>query len=111
MFSVVRTAILHDSDRHAIFTWWNSNRNLISWRSDLVKWEDETVKESPIPVNNTWCHRVWAQAIWNEERGEYMIYFALHSNVTGGATIMYYAYSIDMKTFTTEPVTICAKRR
>lgn len=92
---------------------WNSNRNLISWRSaDLVKWEDETV----IRVANTCkttrgADRVWApQAIWNEERGEYMIYFALHSNVTGGATIMYYAYSIDMKTFTTEPALLYAPK-
>lgn len=85
---------------------WNSNRNLISWRSeDLINWTDETI----IKINNT-CSatmnttRAWApQAIWDPERGEYMIYFALCSNATNGRTIMYYAYSPDMKTLSTDP--------
>ncbi len=85
---------------------WNSNRNLISWRSeDLITWEDETV----IPINDKYLTtkgttRAWApQAIWDPERGEYMIYFALCSSYTNGRTIMYYAYSPDMKTLSTQP--------
>ncbi len=85
---------------------WNSNRNLISWRSeDLITWTDETV----IPINDKYVStkgtiRAWApQAIWDPERGEYMIYFALCSDYTKGRTIMYYAYSPDMKTLSTSP--------
>lgn len=85
---------------------WDSNRNLISWRSeDLINWEDETIiridGQYDVTRNTT---RAWApQAIWDEERGEYMIYFALKSAGTNGRTIMYYAYSPDMKTLSTEP--------
>ncbi len=85
---------------------WSSNRDLISWRSeDLVTWEDETIikidGEYGTTMNTT---RAWApQAIWDEDRGEYMIYFALCSEFTNGRTIMYYAYSPDMKTLSTTP--------
>lgn len=92
---------------------WNSNRSLISWRSaDLITWEDETVIQVADTCKTTrGADRVWApQAIWNENRGEYMIYFALHSNVTGGATVMYYAHSKDMKSFTTQPALLYAPK-
>ena len=90
---------------------WSSNRNLISWRSeDLLTWTDETIikidGEFPVTKNTT---RAWApQAIWNDERGEYMIYFALCSAGTKGRTIMYYAYSPDLKTLSTEPEVLLA---
>lgn len=90
---------------------WDSNRNLISWRSeDLINWTDETI----IRINGKYSTtkntlRAWApQAIWNEERGEYMIYFALKSDYTQGKTIMYYAYSPDLKTLSTEPAELFA---
>lgn len=85
---------------------WDNNSNLISWRSeDLVNWTDETVIEVgnkfPVTQNTT---RAWApQAIWDDERGEYMIYFALRSDGTNRRTVMYYAYSPDLKTLSTEP--------
>ncbi len=85
---------------------WDSNRNLISWRSeDLIKWEDETIIEIDGKYDVTMgTTRAWApQAMWNEERGEYMIYFALKSRATEGRTVMYYAYSPDLKTLSTEP--------
>ncbi len=85
---------------------WDSNRNLISWRSeDLIKWEDETVIEVDGKFDVTQgTVRAWApQAIWDEDRGEYMIYFALKSNATNGKTVMYYSYSPDLKTLSTEP--------
>lgn len=85
---------------------WSSNRHLISWKSeDLITWTDETIIEidgiCKATKNTT---RAWApQAIWDPDRGEYMIYFALCSNATNGATVMYYAYSPDMKTLSTDP--------
>lgn len=90
---------------------WSSNRNIITWKSeDLVNWTDETV----IKINNTSevtknTTRAWApQAIWDPERGEYMIYFALCSNATNGRTLMYYVYSPDMKTLSSEPELLLA---
>ncbi len=90
---------------------WASNRHLISWKSeDLINWTDETIIEIDgaykVTKNTT---RAWApQAIWDPERQEYMIYFALQSAATKGRTIMYYAYSKDMKTLTTEPEVLFA---
>lgn len=90
---------------------WSSNRNLISWKSeDLINWTDETIIEIDgicKATKNT--IRAWApQAIWDPERGEYMIYFALCSSATKGATVMYYAYSPDMKTLSTDPALLFA---
>lgn len=85
---------------------WSSNRDLISWRSeDLINWTDETIIEIDGTCKTTkGTTRAWApQAIWDPDRGEYMIYFALCSNATKGATVMYYAYSPDMKTLSTDP--------
>ena len=90
---------------------WDSNRNLISWRSeDLVNWTDETIIKIDGEYETTeGTLRAWApQAIWNEERQEYMIYFALKSDYTRGRTVMYYAYSPDLKTLSTEPAELFA---
>ncbi len=85
---------------------WSSNRDIITWRSeDLINWTDETIIEiDGIGKTTKGTTRAWApQAIWDPDRGEYMIYFALCSNATNGATVMYYCYSPDMKTLSTEP--------
>ncbi len=90
---------------------WSSNRHLISWRSeDLITWTDETIIKIDGEYKSTRnTTRAWApQALWNEDRGEYMIYFALQSAATGGRTIMYYAYSPDLKTLSTEPALLFA---
>ena len=85
---------------------WSSNRNIISARSDdLINWTDVTL----IEVANKYpsmmgSDRAWApQAIYCPEKNTYMIYWANHSNETGSRTIMYYAYSKDLKHFDTEP--------
>ena len=85
---------------------WSSNRDIISWRSeDLINWTDETIIEIDGTCKTTkGTTRAWApQAIWDPERAEYMIYFPLCSAATNGATVMYYAYSPDMNTLSTEP--------
>ena len=79
---------------------WNSNRNLLSAKStDLVHWFDET----SIEIANKYsimqgADRAWApQAIYDPEKDEYMIYFAARVPGRDDRTIMYYAYSKDMK--------------
>jgi len=85
---------------------WSSNRNIISAKSDdLINWKDVTL----IEVANKYpsmmgSDRAWApQAIYCPEKNTYMIYWANHSNETGSRTIMYYAYSSDLKKFDTDP--------
>lgn len=79
---------------------WSSNRNLISAAStDLVHWFDESLIEIANKYPNMMnCDRAWApQAIWDREKQSYMIYFAARVPGTDERTIMYYAYSKDLK--------------
>ena len=85
---------------------WNSNRNLLSAKStDLVHWFDETSIEIANKYSNMQgADRAWApQAIYDSEKGAYMIYFAARVPGRDDRTIMYFAYSRDMKKLDTEP--------
>lgn len=90
---------------------WSSNRNIITAKStDLVHWFDDTI----IEVANKYplmmgADRAWApQAIYDPEKDSYMIYFAARVPGRDDRTIMYYAYSKDMKKFDTEPALLFA---
>ncbi len=95
---------------------WNSNRGIITWRSgDLITWTDETVIEIADKFPTTeGADRVWApQVIFDEERGEYMLYFAVRvrrpnpytrsMGISPDETLMWYAYTKDFKSLTCEP--------
>lgn len=85
---------------------WNSNRNLISAAStDLVHWFDESlIKIADQYPNMMKCDRAWApQAIYDPEQESYMVYFAARVPGTDDRTVMYYAYSKDLKTLDTAP--------
>lgn len=90
---------------------WNSNRNLISAKStDLVHWFDDTIIEIADKYPNMMkCDRAWApQAIYDPEKESYMIYFAARVPGTDDRTIMYYAYSRDLKKLDTSPALLFA---
>jgi len=79
---------------------WESNHALITWKSDnLTDWYDETVIDiKELGDNYTDTTRAWApQAMWDEEKGKYFIYWA-HSTKRHNTAGLYYAYSEDMKT-------------
>ena len=79
---------------------WESNHALITWKSDdLINWYDETLIDMwDLGENFADTTRAWApQAIWDEEKGKYMIYWA-HSTKRHNTAGMYYAYSDDLKT-------------
>ena len=83
---------------------WTSNHCLITWRSyDLLTWTDETIidmRQFP-GFENT--NRAWApQAIWDSEKGMYMVYWA-NSTIENDTAGHYYAYTRDFKTFETAP--------
>ena len=85
---------------------WSSNRNLISAKStDLVHWFDESLIEIANKYPNMQgCDRAWApQAIYDPDEKSYMIYFAARVPGTDDRTIMYYAYSKDLKKLDTAP--------
>ena len=90
---------------------WNSNRDLISATStDLVHWFDEAI----IPIANQYpnmngADRAWApQAIYDPAKNSYMIYFAARVPGIDDRTIMYYAYSKDLKKLDTTPAVLFA---
>ncbi len=81
---------------------WESNHALITWKStDLINWTDETLIDMrEMGDNFADTTRAWApQAIWDSEKGKYMLYWA-HSTKRHNTAGMYYAYSDDMKTIT-----------
>lgn len=85
---------------------WSSNRNLISAKStDLVHWFDESLIEIANQYPNMMgADRAWApQAIYDPNKDSYMIYFAARVPGIDDRTIMYYAYSKDLKTLDTAP--------
>ncbi len=95
---------------------WDSNRGIITWKSsDLINWTDETVIEIANEFPSTvGADRIWApQAIYDKSRGEYMLYFAVrvHSanaytraeNLSTEETHMWYAYTKDFKSLSSEP--------
>lgn len=90
---------------------WSSNRHLLSAKStDLVHWFDE----AQIQIANAYqsmqgADRAWApQAIYDAEKKTYMIYYAARVPGRDDRTIMYYAYSRDLKTLDTEPTLLFA---
>ena len=90
---------------------WSSNRNLISAKStDLVHWFDESLIEIANKYPNMMnCDRAWApQAIYDPEKGSYMIYFAARVPGTDDRTVMYYAYSSDLMKLDTTPALLFA---
>lgn len=85
---------------------WASNNSMISWRStDLINWTDETVIDFSQFEETKTADRVWApEVIFDQNKGEYMIYWSNHNaNSDDNTTSLYYAYSKDMKTLTTKP--------
>lgn len=81
---------------------WTSNHALVTWKSaDLVNWTDETIidiRDFGGEFANT--TRAWApQAIRDESKGSYMVYWA-NSTLENDVAAMYYAYTDDFKTMT-----------
>lgn len=82
---------------------WTSNHALVTWKSsDLINWTDETIidiKDFGGEFTNT--TRAWApQAIWDEHKNAYMVYWA-HSTEENDTAAIYYAFTTDFKTITT----------
>ncbi len=81
---------------------WTSNHALVTWKSaNLVDWTDETIidiRDFGGEFRNT--TRAWApQAIWDEAKSAYMVYWA-NSTLENDVAAMYYAYTNDFKSMT-----------
>ncbi len=84
---------------------WSGNSKIMCWHID-----DLTNVESVTPWNIDFrdifgkdVDRAWApQAIWDSARQEYMLYLSVKT-ADNGSTMLYYVYTPDFKTFTSEP--------
>ena len=83
---------------------WSSNHAFTVFKSDdLINWTEYNVDIEPLIPDTV---RAWApQAVWDEEKGMYMVYWA---NCTDGeqgwsGTVLWYAYSEDMQSLCSEP--------
>lgn len=91
---------------------WSSNHRLIVWHSnDLLDWEEVgliDMRENGLPDTV----RAWApQAIWDEEKGAYMLYWANCENSAENGwsgTVMWYAYTNDFKELISAPEVLFA---
>lgn len=89
---------------------WANNSKILVWHV-----EDLTKIDEAIPWNVDMADifgkavdRAWApQAIWDDIRGEYMLYWSNKTTDTGSTSI-YYIYTPDFKTFTSEPKRLIA---
>ncbi len=84
---------------------WSGNSKIMCWHID-----DLTDVENVTPWNIDFrdifgkdVDRAWApQAIWDSARQEYMLYLSVKT-ADNGSTMLYYVYTPDFKTFTSEP--------
>lgn len=87
---------------------WSSNNSIVIWDSeDLIHWENERLIDFSKLKKTKNADRVWApQAIYDKFKGEYMLYWSHHNTDDDLDTIIWYAYTKDFKTLTSEPAVL-----
>ena len=83
-----------------------NNSKMLVWHLNSLA-DIDTIEPWAIDVTGMfgagWVYRAWApQAIWDPVAEEYMLYFAEQDDKHSG-TVMYYVYTSDFKSFSTEP--------
>ena len=87
---------------------WANNNSMVVWDSDnLTEWKNERIIDFSTFKSTKNANRVWApQVIFDREKDSYMIYWS-HNNADDDLdTIMWYAYTDDFRTLTTEPAVL-----
>lgn len=80
---------------------WDSNHGIVSWKSDdLISWYDETAVDFHDFKETENADKIWApEALYDEKKGEYFVYFSVHNKNSGKALSIWYSYTKDFKTF------------
>ncbi len=87
---------------------WANNNSMVVWDSDnLTHWKNERIIDFSVFESTKSANRVWApQVIFDPYKGEYMIYWS-HNNADDDLdTVIWYAYTKDFYTLTTEPAVL-----
>ncbi len=84
---------------------WCSNNSMVIWDSyDLITWENERIIDFSSFESTKNADRVWApEVIFDKDKGEYMIYWTHNNSDDDLDTIIWYAYTKDFVTLTTQP--------
>lgn len=80
---------------------WDSNHGIISWKSDdLITWYDETAVDFHKFEETKNADKIWApEALYDEEKGEYFVYYSVHNRNSDKALSIWYSYTKDFKIF------------
>ena len=84
---------------------WANNNSMVVWDSeDLLEWKNERIIDFSQFESTKTANRVWApEVIFDREKKEYMIYWT-HNNADDDMdTVIWYAYTKDFSSLTTEP--------
>ena len=98
LFHIIATDMMSDEG-------WANNNSMVVWDSDnLTEWKNERIIDFTEFESTKNANRVWApEVIFDKEKGEYMIYWT-HNNCDDDLdTIIWYAYTRDFYSLTTEP--------
>lgn len=81
---------------------WCSNHGIVTWKSnDLINWYDETAIDFHQFDETKNADKIWApEAMYDEERGEYFVYYSVNNTDDNMALSIWYSYTKDFKTFT-----------
>lgn len=84
---------------------WANNNSMVIWDSEnLTDWENERIIDFTKYPSTRDAVRVWApEVIFDENKGEYMIYWTHLNRDSDLDTIPWYAYTKDFTTLETEP--------
>lgn len=87
---------------------WASNSSMVVWDSgDLLHWENERIIDFTRFPSTCDAVRVWApEVIFDKKKGEYMIYWSHLNRDSDLDTIIWYAYTKDFISLTTEPAVL-----
>ncbi|MBQ8502738.1 MAG: glycoside hydrolase family 43 protein [Clostridia bacterium] len=84
---------------------WSNNNSMVVWDSeDLVTWKNERIIDFSQFESTKTANRVWApEVIFDREKAEYMIYWTHNNSDDDLDTVIWFAYTKDFITLTTEP--------
>ncbi len=84
---------------------WNSNNSFVIWDSkDLISWGNERIIDFSEIKGFEGTDRAWApEVLFDNNRGEYMIYWSHHRSDIDDNTVIWYAYTKDFYSLTTKP--------
>jgi hypothetical protein len=74
---------------------------MVSWKSDdLINWYDEAAIDFHDFEETKTADKIWApEAIYDDEKGEYFVYYSVHNTNSDKALSIWYSYTKDFKTF------------